>query len=84
MTKPEIAAAPSENGSTPEPGRSNATLTRTLVWVGIASASAALTFFLVRSSMRRAPADETSERIQTLIDEANRLLRTLDEKKANG
>ncbi len=84
MTKPEIAAAPSENGSTPEPGPSNATLTRTLVWVGIASASAALTFFLVRSSMRRAPADETSERIQTLIDEANRLLRTLDEKKANG
>jgi len=52
--------------------------------VGIASASAALTFFLVRASMRRAPADETSERIQTLIDEANRLLRTLDEKKANG
>ncbi len=84
MTKPEIAATPSENGSAPEPGRSNATLTRTLVWVGIASASAALTFFLVRASMRRAPADETSERIQTLIDEANRLLRTLDEKKANG
>jgi hypothetical protein len=31
--------------------------------------------------MRRPPADETSERIQSLIDEANRLLRTLDEKK---
>lgn len=61
--------------------RRNGTLQRTLVWVGIAGASAALTFFLVRNSMRRAPVDETSERIQTLIDEANRLLRTLDEKK---
>jgi hypothetical protein len=79
-----MSAAPSENGASPEPGRSSATLTRTLVWVGIASASAALTFFLVRASMRRAPTDETSERIQTLIDEANRLLRTLDEKKSGG
>jgi hypothetical protein len=84
VTKPETSAAPSENGSAPDPGRSSATLTRTLVWVGIASASAALTFFLVRASMRRAPTDETSERIQTLIDEANRLLRTLDEKKSGG
>jgi len=84
VTKPEITAPPGENGASPAPGNPNATLTRTLVWVGIASASAALTFFLVRASMRRAPADETSERIQTLIDEANRLLRTLDEKKSNG
>jgi hypothetical protein len=79
-----MSAPPGETGASPEPGRSNATLTRTLVWVGIASASAALTFFLVRASMRRTPADETSERIQTLIDEANRLLRTLDEKKSGG
>ncbi len=84
MTKPEIPDTPSENGSAPQPERSGATLARTLVWVGIASASAALTFFLVRNSMRRVPADATSERIQTLIDEANRLLRTLDEKKSSG
>jgi hypothetical protein len=27
------------------------------------------------------PGDETTERIQALIDEANRLIKTLDEKK---
>lgn len=62
--------------------RPAAPLGRTLVWLGIAGASAALTFFLVRASMRRAPAsDETTERIQDLIDEANRLIKALDEKK---
>jgi len=71
----------SDNGSTEPASRNNVALQRTLVWVSIAGASAALTFFLVRASMRRAPVDETSERIQSLIDDANRLLRTLDEKK---
>ncbi|HYZ16046.1 MAG TPA: hypothetical protein VE591_06575 [Candidatus Acidoferrum sp.] len=62
--------------------RPTAPLGRTLVWLGIAGASAALTFLLVRASMRRAPAsDETTERIQDLIDEANRLIKALDEKK---
>jgi hypothetical protein len=62
--------------------RAAAPLGRTLVWLGIAGASAALTFLLVRASMRRAPAsDETTERIQDLIDEANRLIKALDEKK---
>ncbi|GAC1572952.1 MAG: hypothetical protein NVS3B7_03890 [Candidatus Elarobacter sp.] len=56
---------------------------RTLVWLGIASASAALTFFVLRATMRRPqPSDETTERIQALIDEANRLIKTLDEKKS--
>lgn len=71
----------SENGSPPPKPARNLALQRTLVWVGIAGASAVLTFFVVRASIRRAPVDETSERIQNLIDEANRLLRTLDEKK---
>ena len=62
--------------------RAAAPLGRTLVWLGIAGASAALTFFVVRASLRRTPAgDETTERIQDLIDEANRLIKTLDEKK---
>lgn len=57
-------------------------LGRTLAWLGVAGASAALTFFLVRASMRRAPvSDETTQRIQDLIDEANRLMKTLDEKR---
>lgn len=57
-------------------------LARTLVWLGIAGASATLTFFVLRATMqRRAPGDETTERVQALIDEANRLIKTLDEKK---
>lgn len=60
-------------------------LGRTLMWLGIAGASAALTFFVVRTAvtMRKGavPSDETAERIQGLIDEANRLIKTLDEKK---
>jgi hypothetical protein len=56
---------------------------RTLVWLGIAGASAALTFFVLRATMRRpVPSDETTERVQALIDEANRLIKTLDDKKS--
>jgi hypothetical protein len=63
-------------------GRPSAPLGRTLVWLGIAGASAALTFMILRATMRPRPAgDETTERIQALIDEANRLIKTLDEKK---
>lgn len=76
MTNTESDISPAaHNGNAPFPWQ------RTIVWASIAGASAALTFFFVRNSMRRAPTDETSDRIQTLIDEANRLLRTLDEKK---
>lgn len=63
--------------------RSRAPLARTFVWLGIAGASAALTFFVLRASMSRPqPGDETTERIQALIDEANQLIKTLDEKKS--
>ncbi len=71
----------SENGALPPAVTSNVVLGRTLLGVAIAVVSAAVTYFFVRNAMRRAPVDETSERIQSLIDEANRLLRTLDEKK---
>ncbi len=71
----------SENGAVPPASANSVVLQRTLVGVAIAAVSAAITFFFVRGAMRRAPVDETSERIQSLIDEANRLLRTLDEKK---
>ena len=82
MTKSETSL-PSENGLPPEP-KNNVVLQRTLVWAGIAGASAVLTFFIVRATMKRTPVDETSERIQLLIGEANRLLRTLDEKRKDG
>jgi hypothetical protein len=59
---------------------------RTLMWVGIglgiASVSVAVGIIAVRVALRReAPSDETADRIQALIDEANHLIKTLDEKK---
>ncbi len=66
----------------PAASRAGFPVGRTLAWLGIAGASAALTFFIVRASFRAKPAgDETTDRIQALIDEANRLIKTLDEKK---
>jgi hypothetical protein len=56
-------------------------LTRTLIWIGVAGLGAALTFTVVRVLMNRRPADPTSERIQLLIDEANHLLKALDEQR---
>jgi uncharacterized membrane protein YdjX (TVP38/TMEM64 family) len=63
--------------------RAGVPLGRTVLWLGIVGASAALTFFVVRAAIARTaqPSDETAERIQELIDEANRLIKTLDEKK---
>ncbi len=71
----------SENGAVVPAATNSVVLQRSLIGVTIAVMSAAITFVFVRNAMRRAPIDETSERIQSLIDEANRLLRTLDEKK---
>ncbi len=52
-----------------------------LVFVGLAIAGAAIAFAIVRGVTSRRPADPTTERIQQLIDEANRLLKQLDEKQ---
>lgn len=62
-------------------GGGNAGLTRTLIWIGVAGLSAAVAVTVVRALMNRRPADPTSQRIQTLIDEANQLLKTLDEQR---
>lgn len=76
----EQISAPAEGAA--EQTNPGLSLRRTLVWLGIAGASAALTFFVLRATMRRpVPGDETTERVQALIDEANRLIKTLDEKK---
>lgn len=77
------------NGVSPaEPPQANdadrqGSLTKTLVWVGIAGLSAALAFSVLRALLNRQPVDPTSRRIQQLIDEANQLLRTLDEQKSS-
>ena len=70
------------NAETTPENRAAFPLARTLVWLGIAGASAALTYAVLRLTLQRAaPSDETTQRVQGLIDEANRLLKTLDEKK---
>jgi H+/gluconate symporter-like permease len=76
------------NGAPPPPasdaaGRANVAA-KTAIWTGVAlgaAATATIAFFVVRTMWKKRPPDETSERIQTLIDEANRLIRTLEEKK---
>jgi hypothetical protein len=70
------------NGQSREDGDGN--VTRTLVWIGIAGLSAALAFTVVRAILARQPVDPTSQRIQQLIDEANQLLKTLDDQKHTG
>ncbi|MBV8372634.1 MAG: hypothetical protein JOY69_05185 [Candidatus Eremiobacteraeota bacterium] len=62
-------------------------LSRTLVWLGVglsvAGLGAAVAYSIVRAVLgaRRLPDDPTSQRIQQLIDEANSLLKTLDDQK---
>jgi len=69
----------------PAPGGSKANVAaRTAIWTGVALgavSTAAIAFFVVRAMWQKRAPDETSERIQSLIDEANRLIRTLEEKK---
>ncbi len=69
-----------------EPTRRRSRVGPTLMWVGIglsiASVSVAVGIVALRVALRReAPSDETADRIQALIDEANHLIKTLDEKK---
>ena len=82
-----LSQAQSTNGvfssdpTRPNGGESQGHLARALIWVGIAGLSAALAFTVLRALLNRQPVDPTSRRIQQLIDEANQLLRTLDEQK---
>jgi len=71
----------------PDPVRSDAgeesRLVRTLLWIGVAGLTAGIAFGVARviALSRRPPDDPTSQRIQQLIDEANSLLKTLDEQR---
>ena len=66
-----------------DPGNGNAVRTRVLAFVSIAALSAGVAYGIVRIMLSRVPTDPTTERIQQLIDEANRLLAQLDDKKSN-
>lgn len=78
---------PSDLTPEPNPTEDRERLTRTLLWVGVgigaAGLGAALTYAIVRTvaAARRSAEDPTSQRIQQLIDEANALLKTLDEQR---
>lgn len=65
----------------PSGGHGGATVTKALLWIGIAGLGAALAYTVARTLVSRRPADPTSLRIQDLIDEANQLLKTLDEQR---
>jgi hypothetical protein len=82
LTQTPQAQEVHEIGAEPQPRDAN--LTRTLVWIGVAGLSAALAFTVVRAVLTRQPADPTSQRIQQLIDEANQLLKTLDDQRHTG
>lgn len=70
------------NGVPPESkAAGSAALGRALFWVGVTGVSATIAFFVLRSALRRPPADPTTQRIEALIDEANRLLKALEEQK---
>jgi hypothetical protein len=77
------APPPAETAALPDAGAKNVAARNAIVAGAAlgAVATATIAFFVVRAFWRRRPPDETTERIQTLIDEANRLIRTLEEKK---
>ena len=55
---------------------------KALLWIGAVSAvSAVAAFVVVRATVGRSNPDPTSDRIQSLIDEANTLLKQLDHQK---
>ena len=84
MTHTPHAQEVHETSAQPPAEHRDANVTRTLVWIGVAGLSAALAFTVVRAMLTRSPADPTSQRIQQLIDEANQLLKTLDDQRHTG
>lgn len=84
MTHTPHAEELHETSAQPQQEQRDANMTRTLVWIGVAGLSAALAFTVVRALLSRQPADPTSQRIQQLIDEANQLLKTLDDQRHTG
>jgi hypothetical protein len=79
-TDTQAADANRENGAVPQPPEGSAAL-RALLFIAIAAASAGLAYAIIRIALQRPPSDPTTERIQALVDEANRLLKQLDDQK---
>jgi hypothetical protein len=64
-----------------EPVRKGSGGGRLALVLGLTAISAVAAYLVVRKALDKAPADPTTERIQSLIDEANTLLKQLDEQK---
>lgn len=84
MTQAESLDQTQSGDGTPREPRGDQTIAKTLIWIGVAGLSAALAFTVIRAMISRQPADPTSQRIQQLIDEANSLLKTLDDQRHTG
>lgn len=84
MTQVQQTNETSATNGQPPSGDRDGNITRALVWIGVAGLSAALAFTVVRAMLTRQPPDPTSQRIQQLIDEANQLLKTLDDQRHTG
>ena len=84
MTQAESMNHIQRDGGDAGERRADNSVAKTLIWIGVAGLSAALAFTVVRAMISRQPVDQTSRRIQTLIDEANSLLKTLDDQKHTG
>jgi hypothetical protein len=52
-----------------------------LIWTAAFLLSAVGTYLLIRSLLEEAPENPTRDRIRALIDEADQLLKTLDEQR---
>jgi hypothetical protein len=74
---------PDQKSDSSRSEREDSRFVRTLMWLGVAGVTAGLAFGVIRvlALARRPPDDPTSQRIQQLIDEANSLLKTLDEQR---
>jgi len=75
------APATTAQSEAPTQSSGDGMLRRILLFIGLVVAAAVLAYAIVRATLTRTPVDPTTERIQQLIDEANRLLKQLDEKK---
>ncbi len=70
-----------EPGSEIEAGNERSSMKSALIWIGVAGFGLALTAVAARVLFFRRQSDPTGQRIQALIDEANSLLKTLDDQR---
>jgi len=70
---------PETQGAAPSSG---AKVGRAVIYFGFVVVAAGITYAVVRGALARPPADPTAERIRVLIEEANRLLKELDDKRS--